>query len=120
MQPLDNNAALRNFSALVDFSNLINSTLDLNFSLNNILLTCFGKFHTTKGMIALLNDENYFEVKVSKGIPNNIIAKFPKIAIHNYETSGELSTYIEENNFPIVKDIKSSEGLKGILILGQR
>lgn len=120
MQQSDNNAALRNFSALVDFSNLINSTLDLNFSLNNILLTCFGKFHTTKGMIALLNDENYFEVKVSKGIPNNIISKFPKITIHNYETSGELSSYIEENNFPIVHDIKSSEGLKGILILGQR
>ena len=120
MQPIDNNAALRNFSALVDFSNLINSTLDLNFSLNNILLTCFGKFHTTKGMIALINDENYFEVKVSKGIPNNIISKFPKITINNYETSGELSIYIEENNFPIVQDIKSSEGLKGILILGQR
>jgi len=120
MQQLDNNAALRNFSALVDFSNLINSTLDLNFSLNNILLTCFGKFHTTKGMIALLNDENIFEVKVSKGIPNNIILNFPNMTIHNYETSGELSSYIEENNFPIVQDIKSSEGLKGILILGPR
>ena len=60
MSSYQNNAALRNFSALVDFGNLINSSLDLEFTLNNILLTCFGKFHTTKGIIALINEENVF------------------------------------------------------------
>lgn len=55
LQP-DNNNAVRNLSALVDFSNLINSSLDIEFALNNILLTCFGKFHTTKGIIALVDD----------------------------------------------------------------
>lgn len=120
MQKIDNNAALRNFSALVDFSNLINSTLDLEFTLNNILLTCFGKFHTTKGLIALLNEENVFIVKASKGISQQVISKFPNLTNLDYETSGELSNYIDENNFPIVQDIKSTGGLKGIIILGQR
>jgi sigma-B regulation protein RsbU (phosphoserine phosphatase) len=120
MQKIDNNAALRNFSALVDFSNLINSTLDLEFTLNNILLTCFGKFHTTKGLIALLNEENIFKVKASKGIAQQVISKFPNLTNLDYETSGELSIYIDENNFPIVQDIKSTGGLKGIIILGQR
>lgn len=120
MQQIDNNAALRNFSALVDFSNLINSTLDLNFTLNNILLTCFGKFHTTKGLIALLNEDDVFEVKASKGINAGIISNFPIITSSDYETNLELARFIEQNNFPILKEIKSSGGFKGIIILGQR
>jgi len=120
MLQLDSNAALRNFSALVDFSNLINSTLDLNFTLNNMLLTCFGKFHTTKGLIALLNEENVFEIKTSKGIQNNILEKFPIVTINNYKTDGRLRNFIEQNNFPILQEIISSGGLKGIIILGPR
>ncbi|MFA7228289.1 MAG: GAF domain-containing SpoIIE family protein phosphatase [Melioribacteraceae bacterium] len=120
MQQLDKNSVLRNFSALVDFSNLINSTLDLNFTLNNILLTCFGKFHTTKGLIALLNEENVFEISVSKGISPDIIKKFPPVSINNYISDGRLSEFIESYNYPVIQEIKSSEGLKGIIILGSR
>ncbi len=120
MHQLDNNAALRNFSALVDFSNLINSTLDLNFTLNNILLTCFGKFHSTKGMIALLNDENAFEIKISKGISNQVVESFPAITKFDYEYNESLVEFINKNNFPIMQEIHSSEGLKGIVILGPK
>lgn len=120
MNQLDDNAVLRNFSALVDFSNLINSTLDLNFTLNNILLTCFGKFHTTKGIIALFNDDNKLEVKVSKGIPDKLIEKFPDLNILNFDASDTLSEFIRLNNFSLFQEINSSEGLKGIIILGQR
>jgi phosphoserine phosphatase RsbU/P len=120
MQQLDGNAALRNFSALVDFSNLINSTLDLNFTLNNILLTCFGKFHSTKGLIALINEENAFEVIISKGISRQVLDEFPRITKFDYEYNENLVDFISRNNFPIMQDIKSSEGLKGIVILGQK
>lgn len=120
MQQLDNNAALRNFSALVDFSNLINSTLDLNFTLNNILLTCFGKFHTTKGLIALFNEENYIEVNGYKGIPKTIAEKFPRVTISEYKTNDSIKEFADQNNFPLIQEIHSSEGLKGIIILGHR
>lgn len=115
-----NNAALRNFSALVDFSNLINSSLDLNFTLNNLLLTCLGKFHTTKGLIALLNDENKFVVKASKGINQEILDSFPEISFSDYDTNENFSNYIIKNNFKVYQEIKSSEGLKGIILLGNR
>jgi len=115
-----NNAALRNFSALVDFSNLINSSLDLNFTLNNLLLTCLGKFHTTKGLIALLNDENKFVVKASKGINQEILDSFPEIFFSDYDTNEQFSNYIIKNNFNVYQEIKSSEGLKGIILLGNR
>ncbi|PKL82794.1 MAG: hypothetical protein CVV24_08210 [Ignavibacteriae bacterium HGW-Ignavibacteriae-3] len=120
MQQLDNNAALRNFSALVDFSNLINSTLDLNFTLNNILLTCFGKFHTTKGLIALLSEDNIIEVNVSKGLTAEVIQDFPAIDINNYPSNDALQAFIEKYNFPVIQEIRSSDGLKGVIILGQR
>ena len=38
----------RNLTALVEFSRVINSSLDLNFILNNVLLTCLGKFLSYK------------------------------------------------------------------------
>ena len=120
MHQLDNNAALRNFSALVDFSNLINSNLDLNFTLNNILLTCFGKFHTTKGMVALSNEQNVFEVKASKGIPGQIISAFPTVKFDDYKGIDNFQQFLDANNFPVFQEIRSSEGLKGFLILGQR
>ncbi len=120
MHQIDNNAALRNFSALVDFSNLINSNLDLNFTLNNILLTCFGKFHTTKGLIALLNWQNIFEVKSSKGITGQIISTFPSVTLDDYVGMSSYRQFLVKNNFPVFQEIKSSEGLKGFLILGQR
>ncbi|MDF1610743.1 GAF domain-containing SpoIIE family protein phosphatase [Stygiobacter electus] len=120
MSSYQNNSALRNFSALVDFSNLINSSLDLNFTLNNILLTCLGKFHTTKGMIALLNEENKFIVKASKGISQKIIDEFPAIFSFNYDIDEKFSEYLTKNNFQVYQEIKSTEGLKGLILLGKK
>ncbi len=120
MQQTDNNAALRNFSALVDFSNLINSSLDINFTLNNILLTCFGKFHTTKGLIALLNNERIFEVSTSKGFTKQVIQTFPILSADNYDSNEKLAEFITENKLQVYQEIKSSEGLKGLIILGSR
>ncbi len=120
MQQTDNIAALRNFSALVDFSNLINSTLDLHFTLNNILLTCFGKFHTTKGLIALLNEEKVFIVKTSKGFSNEALKTFPHITSDNYDSSENLADFMATNKLQIYQEIKSTEGLKGLILLGTR
>jgi len=57
MQLPNSNFAQQNLSALVDFSNHLNSNLKLEFTLNNLLLTCFGKLHTTKGVIALYDNK---------------------------------------------------------------
>ncbi len=120
MQQSDNNAALRNFSALVDFSNLINSSLDINFTLNNILLTCFGKFHTTKGLIALLNNDRIFEVHASKGFNAQTLQTFPRLCADDYDSDEKLADFISANKMQVYQEIKSSEGLKGIIILGTR
>jgi len=120
MQKFDSNAALRNLSALVDFSNLVNSSLDLDFALNNILLTCLGKFHTSKGLIALLNDNNVLEVKAFKGVSKEIVDLFPSVKLEEISLSKELNEFITQNNFEVVQTIKSSQGIKGLILLGKK
>ena len=120
MQKIDNNSALRNLSALVDFSNLINSSLDLTFALNNILLTCFGKFHTTRGFISLYNEEGKLEVKSSKGISLDVIQLFNDLLFDPACEEKYISEFAINNGFPLVQQIKSNDEKKGYLILGNR
>ena len=116
----DHNSVQRNLSALVDFSNLINSTLDVDFTLNNLLLTCLGKFHTSKGLVALPDDENILRVKVSKGFSKEILNDFPKIDTENVDGCDELKFYLEKHNLPVCKKIVSSNNTIGLLVLGPR
>ena len=114
-----NNNAFRNLSALVDFSNLINSSLDVEFALNNILLTCFGKFHTTKGMVALFENDQ-LKIRVSKGIKESIITSFPRVSQNNIKGNLEFELFLKNNKFELFQEISSQNKLIGLLILGER
>lgn len=121
MAQLENNNVLRNFSALVDFSNLINSSLDINFTLNNLLLTCFGKFHTTKGIIALVGDDDQLNIRIHKGLNADTFNSFPKINLKNNPFKKKMiEDFIAENNFELFHEIISTDGFKGLIILGSR
>lgn len=120
MQTQDNSATLRNFAALVDFSNLVNSSLDINFALSNILLTCLSKFHTTKGMAALFNDEGLLKISSNKGISKEIINSFPTVNESDTDCFEKVDGFAKQNNFPICVKIKSFDSVKGFLILGNR
>lgn len=119
MLPLDNNAALRNLSALVDFSNLINSNLDLELTLNNLLLTCLSKFQTSKGIIALTEQTGKLKVKASKGCAVSMLSEFPELPIDEIEHSDEFKLYTAENNLDMYHPIDASGTLIGILLLGK-
>ncbi len=120
MQLNDNTAALRNLSALVDFSNLVNSSLNLNFTLNNLILTCFTKFHTTKGVIALIDDEGMIRVESFKGISEDKLKKFPHIEYKKLFDDTNFLNFVEENKFSLIERIISSNGPQGIVLLGER
>lgn len=120
MPELDNNAALRNLSAIVDFSSLINSNLDLDFALNNLVLTCFGKFHTTKGFVALTDKEGILKIKFVKDTRNVIKDKFPEIKADELEESKELKLFKEECSFPVHVIIQATNKIAGVLFLGER
>jgi sigma-B regulation protein RsbU (phosphoserine phosphatase) len=120
MTLIDSLGAQRNLSALVDFGKFINSSLDLKSILNNLLLTCFGKFHTTKGIIALF-ENNELKVKANKGISGEIIKQFPSLKRSDVECNdAALVKYKQEYLLNFCQQIKSSQGLLGIIFLGEK
>ena len=110
----------RNLTALVEFSRVINSSLDLNFILNNILFTCLGKFLAVKGLIALKTNGT-FELKSSKGISQELLAKFPNITSkENFLENDLMKSYMNDARLQAVEKIRSSEECLGFICLGEK
>ena len=110
---------LRNLSALVDFGNLINSSLQTDFIINNLLLTCFGKFHTTKGIVAVVRDGDLNYI-VAKGLTKNVIDDFPNLPEKDYQVSVDLNEYLVKHNLIHSQEIHSADKLIGVIFLGER
>jgi sigma-B regulation protein RsbU (phosphoserine phosphatase) len=68
-------AQVIDFNALFEFSQLLNSSLDLEFILGNILLTSMGKMMVSRGVILLGVSDVRFSVKTAKGLPVEFIGK---------------------------------------------
>lgn len=110
----------RNLTALVEFSRVINSSLDLNFILNNVLLTCLGKFLATKGLIALKTNGK-IEVKAFKGLDEENIKLFPKVElVENCEPDEKIKEFLESNLLIASEKINSSNECLGIVCLGEK
>jgi sigma-B regulation protein RsbU (phosphoserine phosphatase) len=110
----------RNLTALVEFSRIINSSLDLDFILNNVLLTCMGKFLATRGLIAL-NINGRLILKSSKGISEELKNKFPELAIdENLLHNSELKKYFTDGRLQAIEKISSSDDCLGIVCLGEK
>jgi sigma-B regulation protein RsbU (phosphoserine phosphatase) len=120
MSEVDSLRVKRNLTALVEFSRVINSSLELDFILNNLLLTCLGKFLAVRGLVALKND-NGFEIKLSKGIPQEILSSFPKNVIgDDCKFKTELNSFLESAHLKICEQISSSTGCIGFVCLGEK
>lgn len=119
MSELDSLKIKRDLTALVEFSKIINSSLDLDFILNNILLTCLGKFLATRGIIALKEEER-LTVKLSKGIPENIISEFPKDKINENFFDEKLADFYSLAKIKVCERITSSSNTLGILCMGDK
>ena len=59
--------------ALLEFSSVINSSLDLPFILDTLLFTLLGKLLVTKGVILLWRSGHLFSVVNGKGVPKSLI-----------------------------------------------
>lgn len=109
----------RNLKALVELSRVINSSLDLEFILNNLLLTCMGKFLATKGFIAL-NENSSLKPKAQKGITTEQIHGFPEIENKADLQSDEFKKYLDSIKIQAVDEICSSQECIGIIALGEK
>src|ERR1035437_1940430 len=101
----------RNLTALVEFSRVINSSLDLQFILNNILLTCMGKFFATKGLIGL-NIDGRIQIRSSKGINEKILAAFPELtSTDDLDSHNPFNEFLKANKLGAVERISSSNDM---------
>lgn len=120
MQDNENLKVKRNLTALVEFSRVINSSLDLTFILNNVLLTCLGKFLATKGLIAL-NIKGKLIVKSFKGVAEENVKMFPDLdANESCIKHPDLINYFSENVLLAAEKISSSNDCVGIVALGEK
>ena len=116
----DNIKLKRNLTALVEFSRIINSSLDLEFILNNILLTCMGKFLATKGLVAIKTN-GVLDVKTSKGLSKAIIENYPVISpTGDLDLGDALRRFMDEANLHTFERINSSDECLGIVCLGEK
>src|SRR3972149_2143299 len=111
--------ARRNLKALVELSRIINSSLDLEFILNNLLLTCLGKFLTTKGFIAL-NTNGLLQPRAKKGIADAQFAHFPEIKNRDEIQSDKFKSYLASLNILAYDEICSFQECLGIIALGDK
>ncbi len=120
MNESENKKVKRNLTALVEFSRILNSSLDMGFILNNVLLTCMGKFLSTKGMIAL-NQRGRLVFKAGKGISEDKLKSFPEIkADENCLDSEQLKIFLDSTHLHTSEKIISSNGFLGIVSLGDK
>ncbi|MDX1702380.1 MAG: GAF domain-containing protein, partial [Melioribacteraceae bacterium] len=110
----------RNLSALIDFSRVINSSIDLEFILNNVLLTCLGKFLATRGLVAV-REKGRLSLKISKGLNSEIESQFPYLlATGDCINDPKLDSFMHVTNLKIVEKISSSEDCIGLVCLGEK
>lgn len=58
---------------LLEFSKVVNASLDLRFVLGTLLLTLLGNLLVTKGIVLLRKQKNVFHVENGKGISKDIL-----------------------------------------------
>lgn len=62
-------------ATLFEFSRVINSSLDLDFILGHVLLTCMGKIMCTRGIVALREEDNRYRIQTVKGLPTESVGR---------------------------------------------
>ncbi len=120
MTDLTNLKLKRNLTSLVEFSRVINSSIDLQFILNNVLLSCLGKFLSTKGLIAL-NENGKIAIKISKGLSDGIVENFPELGANEDCLSDDrLNKFMNSAKLKAAEEIISSDICIGLVCLGEK
>ena len=85
---------LADITPLFEFSNVVNSSLDLKFILGTVLLTLMGKLLLSKSVVLIKTKEKHFRIENSKGIPVEFSSKelfFPHVPRRSFALSQTMS-----------------------------
>ncbi len=111
-----NITAVKNLSALVDFGKQINSNLDLNFTIDNLLFTLFGKLLINKGAVLLRNEKGELYPVRAKGVE----ISDEKIDVKIFADYSEHDEFLTSIGLKHIFPLKSEEKIFGYLLLGNK
>ena len=113
---------------LFEFSNVINSSIDLNFILSTVLLTVMGKMLVSKGAVLLKREESKFEIVAAKGIPATLVGSSVKLKkmirtlseVRQEKDGDEYHRMLNEMSLVLSAPIISQGQVVGMLALGDK
>ncbi len=115
--------------SLFEFSRIINSSIDLKFILDNLLLTIMGKLMVARACVMLRRSEKVFRIESIKGAPQKFIGEEFIIENPAYDfqeskkiltSDGALKSLLHECEIQLIIPIFSKEKLLGAALLGPR
>jgi sigma-B regulation protein RsbU (phosphoserine phosphatase) len=114
---------------LFEFGKIINSSLDLTFILNTLLLTLMGKMLVTRGMVFLRREKSWFEIVAAKGVEQTLlghtipIQPIPRTFFHIDRTTNGLYrwlTFFKQRQLSVLIPIVVQRKIVGMISLGQK
>jgi phosphoserine phosphatase RsbU/P len=114
--------------ALFEFSNVVNSSVDLKFILGTVLLTVMGKMLVSKGMVLLKRQPGQFEVVNAKGLGGETVGQMitlegPIRGINYTDMAGASkpwAAFFRERGQKLLVPILAQRRVVGLLSLGER
>jgi len=115
-------------NSLIEFSQLINSNLDLDFIFGNILLSIMGKMMISKGLFLVRQQskgDSSFLISSIKGINRKyayteIEFEFPRLSIFTLDDIKEYNNFFRTNGFNFFFKIYFANKVLGVLCLGKK
>jgi len=119
----DMDRRLIELSALFEISQTLNSSLNLQSILNNVLLVPMGRMMLGKGLILIKNDGNIFKIETIKGLPHKLQGKeieIPNLPTHPFfidelEKEESWDTFFKEFKIELMIPIISRTDVIGLL-----
>jgi len=117
------------FLPLFEFSNVVNSSLDLDFILSTVLRTLMGKMLVARGMVFLKRDARLFQVITAKGIDTSVVEKTIEIdrLLRSLQVVSKLTKnntawcdFLKHHQQSLIIPIFSQRRIVGYITLGER
>lgn len=111
--------------SLIEFSQLINSKLELDFILGNLLLNIMGKMLISKGMFLLHKEGNKYIIANVKGVASlakgdEVSVEVPKSPIFTSDDIKEKNNFLVSNEFVAFYKVFFANKYLGVLCLGNK
>jgi len=115
--------------SLFEMSQVLNSSLQVRSTLNNLLLTLMGRMMIGRGVVLVANENHLMEIAALKGLPRTLAGKKVGFAEEMADplsvaelppANEQLKAFFEEHGVDLIIPITSIQRTVGVLGLGPK